>query len=473
MSRTGKWLLLGAALLLILVGSAFAVYAHRLLTSDFSVPMPLDGRMTLAQQEDGAIRLAWPAAEGAAGYRVEVRGWPDRTVLSSPQILWSEESDVAYCLLPSSLASAGEVTVSVYARSERTVLGQEQTCLSPEPRVLRCSLRCPRAEDLSVTVDAEKRTAVLSWRGTAGDDYRLYCRRADGEEELLREAEGENTRLIFGEEGDLPVPDRGETLTFWLEASRETPELSFPGISSGEVSVCREDLLGVTLGLVCEAADDSSFLLHWEETKGEYYIVERMDGESGLWQTSAVIPAGEERTYATGHLPPFGDYRFRLSAEGGQVQPAGPDAVAAEEVSVRTGATLMYAAAWGLERLDIFADPEGQEIIGSLPEDRAACVLGEENGFLRIGTPEGCGYVEEDRCIVDLTDYIGGLCEYRITNSTASIYTVHGVPIESMTGKVITGYEAVALPEGGYLVPLLYPTAQKLIAAALALREDG
>ena len=472
MSKTGKWLL-GALLLLALAGGAFAVYAHRLLTSDFSVSMPAEGRVSLLQQENGEIRCTWPEAEGASGYRVEVRGYPEQTIYSAPQSLWSADCGEASCLLPQSLPRDREIDLCIYARSERTVLGRHQESLSPEPRILRCSLKCPQAESLCVTPDPDTQTAVLAWAGTEGDDYLLYCRLDGGEAQLLREPTGETAVISFGEKGDLPVPDRDETLAFWLEASRETPELDYPGTASDAVTVCREDLLGVTLGLSCISEDDSSFLLRWQETKGETYVVLAQTEPGGEWTALAEIPAGEERAYHTGHLPPFSERRYRVEARGGQVQPTGPDAVAPEETAVSTAATLMYAAAWGLEELDIFADPQRQEKIGTLPVDRAACVLGEENGCLRIGTPAGCGYVDANRCMIDLPDYIGGLCEYRITNSVASLYTVHGVTIESMTGKVITGYEAVALPEGGYLVPLLYPTAQKLIAAALALREDG
>ena len=462
-------------LLLLLAGGAFAIYAHRLLTSDFSAPMPGEGRISFSQQEDGALLLSWPAAEGAVGYRVEVRGYPqDGSLLySSPQLLCSVDSEGASCLLPSSLPREGEVDILIYARSHRRVLGREQYSLSPEPRVLRCSLSCPQALGLAVSADPETRTALLAWDGREGDEYSLFCSLEGGEEAFLRTLTGERTLVSFGEDGDLPVPERGETWRFWLEASRETPELRFPGLASGQVTVCREDLLGTVLGLSCVSLDDSSFLLQWEETKGERYVVERMDGGSGLWQTLAEIPVGEERAFFTGHLPPFGEYRFRVSAAGGQAQPEGMNAMEPEEASVSTAAVLTYAAAWGLEELAVFAAPDGTEKIGTLPVDRAACVLGEENGYFLIATPEGCGYVDGNRCMIDLPDYIGGLCEYRITNSVSSIYTVHGVPMEGMTGKVITGYEAVALPEGGYLVPLLYPTAQKLIAAALALGEDG
>ncbi len=469
MSKTAKWLL-GAFLLLLAaalaVGGVFL--KQRRDFRDAELTMGAERELSLAHREDGGADLRWPGEQGKDRYYVEVRPAGD----PAGEPLYSALCSEPGCTLPAALPQREPLELRVYARTSWEMLGHEETRLCGDPISMPVFLACPAAEELSVSVDEGGQQAVFSWTGLADNSYRFYVSRDGGEPQLLGTLTGESASVTFGEGGGLPVPERGETFRFWLEAFREKPGLRYPGVSSETVSVVREDLLGVTLDLRCEREDDSSFRLSWEETKGESYAVLRQE-EDGSWTTLAEIPAGEERVYHTGHLPPFSSSVYRVEARGGQVQPSGPCAVEPEEASVSTGAALAYAAAWGLEELDIFADPEGREKIGTLPLDRAACVLGEENGFLKIGTPALCGYVDASRCMVYLPDYIGGLCEYRITNSVASIYTVHGVPIESMTGKVITGYEAVALPGGGYLAPLLYPTAQKLIAAALALAEDG
>ena len=471
MSKAGKWILAVLVLLLaaaLALGAVFFRQRREFLAAGLTIGPEKD--VTLARLEDGSVRMRWPGESGEDRYYVEVRadGAPE-----AEEPLFSALCSEPGCILPAMLPQTEPLEMRVYARSRWELLGHEEVRLCEDPILLKTCLACPAAEGLSLSADTDRQEAVLTWSGLAGDGYRLYASENGGEPRLLETLTGEKVTLSFGETGDLPVPERGETWRFWLEAFRETPGLRYPGEASERVSLCREDLLGTVLGLRCDPEDDSSFLLRWQETKGETCLVLVQKEPGGEWTALAEIPAGEERVYHTGHLPPFSEYRYRVEARGGQAAAGGQNAVAPEEAAVSTGATLAFAAAWGLTELDIFADPEGLEKIGTLPLDRAACVLGEENGFLKIGTPALCGYVDANKCMIDLPDYIGGLCEYRITNSTGSIYTVHGVTIESMTGKVITGYEAVALPEGGYLAPLLYPTAQKLIAAALALREDG
>ena len=68
---------------------------------------------------------------------------------------------------------------------------------------------------------------------------------------------------------------------------------------------------------------------------------------------------------------------------------------------------------------------------------------------------------------------MGNLCSYNITNSYASIYMVHEYEIPKVTDVVTGGYEQVKLADGSYLVPLLYPTAKKLVVAARAALEQG
>ena len=75
--------------------------------------------------------------------------------------------------------------------------------------------------------------------------------------------------------------------------------------------------------------------------------------------------------------------------------------------------------------------------------------------------------------MINLPEYVGDLCLYNITNSFSSIYTVHEYGIKNVSGTVVKGYENVRISEGRYLAPLLFPTAQKLIAAGEAAKEAG
>ena len=75
-------------------------------------------------------------------------------------------------------------------------------------------------------------------------------------------------------------------------------------------------------------------------------------------------------------------------------------------------------------------------------------------------------YIDSNYCMINLPELLGSLCSYDITNSYASLYKVHGYEIPEVTDTVILGYEAVATEAGDFLVPLLYPTTQKLLKAA-------
>ncbi len=470
MRKTGKWILAAAVILLaaaLALGGAFFTQRRRFMESPLS--MGAQRQIDLEKQADGSVYMDWPGENSEGRYYLEVRS-DDQAEAEPVFTTLCSESE---CLLPASLPQEEKLEISVYARSTWEMLGRQEERLCEDPITLTGFLACPAAKGLSIFCDAPSSTVTLTWQGREEDSYRLYFRRDAEKPQLLRELSGESVLLHIGDMGDLPMPLQGETYALWLEAYREGIGVRYPGVRSEEVTFTREDLLGVTLNLCSTAEDDNSFTLRWDETKGERYLVQRSDGADGPWQTVAGIPAGEERVFFTGHLPPFGEYRFRVSAVGGQVQPEGKKAVAPEEAAFTTAATIVYASGWGLMELNLYGDAGRQEKIGTIPMDRAFCILGEENGSLLVGTPAGSGYVNANYCMIDLPDYVGSLCDYRITNSVSSIYMVHGVYMEGMTGKVITGYEAVALPDGGYLAPLLYPTAQKFIAAALALGEDG
>ena len=75
--------------------------------------------------------------------------------------------------------------------------------------------------------------------------------------------------------------------------------------------------------------------------------------------------------------------------------------------------------------------------------------------------------------MINLPEYLGPLCAYNISNSYSSLYMVHEYAIPQVTGEVTVGYDRVRMADGSYLVPLLYPTAQKLETAAREARSRG
>ena len=75
--------------------------------------------------------------------------------------------------------------------------------------------------------------------------------------------------------------------------------------------------------------------------------------------------------------------------------------------------------------------------------------------------------------MINLPEYIGGLCSYNITNSYYSIYAIHEFAIEHVTGVITQGYEDIRQEDGSFLVPLLYPAAKRLVNAAKSAWEQG
>lgn len=467
----GRKLLIGAYILVMaaLIGVIWHFTALRAEYDRFygePLSMPADGVLQLAQEADGTVRMSWPASAEADSYLAEVISLAEG---AGEEPLFSAVCADTACILPSSLPEDVPVALRVYARSTRQIAGREEERLCADPLTAACYLNRPEAWGLSAFFDPENNRATVFWSGWQGDTYRLYLRRGDGEAELFRELDSPSLELRFGPDGDLPVPAMGERCTFSVDARRELTGLRFLGKGPAEeVTLTRDGILGTELRLECTAEDDSSWVLRWNETRGDLYRVLRRDGD-GEWTVAAEIPAGEERIFRTGHLPPYGDYGFRVEALDGTTD----SAVCSARADVRTEATLAFAAAWPLRELSICASSDGKEEIGVLPADKAVCVLGEENGFLLVATPDLRGYVDERYCMVNLPDYIGDLCDYAIVNGSASRYTVHEYPVPGVTGAVVAGYESVRLSSGEYLVPLLYSSAAKLIAAAKAAAEDG
>ena len=239
MKKTGKCLLAAAVILLaaaLALGGVFFTQRRRFMESPLS--MGAQRQIQLERQSDGAVYMDWPGENGEDRYYLEVRragqaeGAPVFTALCSE----------SQCLLPASLPQEEALEICIFARSTWEMLGRREVRLCDDPIILTCLLACPAAEDLSVTCDVPSSTAVLTWRGREADSYRLYFRRNEEEAQLLRELKGESALLRIGDSGDLPMPLRGETYTFWLEAYREEAGVRYPGVLSEEAAFTRRVL---------------------------------------------------------------------------------------------------------------------------------------------------------------------------------------------------------------------------------------
>ncbi|MBR0353295.1 MAG: D-alanyl-D-alanine carboxypeptidase family protein [Oscillospiraceae bacterium] len=153
-----------------------------------------------------------------------------------------------------------------------------------------------------------------------------------------------------------------------------------------------------------------------------------------------------------------------------------PQPVSTPEPEAEQEISPLYCTIWPITDLDVYSDGSKENVIGTAPASAMYCVLEEdaENALFRIRLSDGVyGYIDSTFCLINLPEYIGGLCSYDITNSYSSLYAIHEYEIPGLTGKVITGYENIRLADGSYLVPFLYPCTQKLISAANRALESG
>lgn len=470
MSKAMKWI--SAILLLILLGMLGAYAAQRLPYLRARSAMPHGEPLRLTVQADGALLLEWEASSTADDYELYVLGHTPDAQGQQP-CLFSAVCREPFCLLPASLPEDEPVDIRIGARRHYTSLGENHIRRGDDPIAVSCYLNRPEIMDLRATVDDAQARAYLSWTGWQGDAYRLFLQNADGSRTLLRELEHVGAQLEFGDGGELAIPGFGETVTFAVDACRKTDGLIFYGAEAQTVSVCHEDFLGRTLTPQVVATGENRFTLTWNETKGARYEVREVDPETGLSHVCAEIGAGGELSYQTGRLNPFTSYCFEIAAIGGETFSGSDYAAYPARVELRTQESPVYASVWALADTPIYAAPDGRERIGTMTTTRAWCVLAEKGSYFQIGTPQFTGYVESGKCMIDLPDYIGDLCSYAITNSYSSLYMVHEFGIPDVTDTVVAGYEGVALPERRALVPLLYPVANRLIAAATAMEADG
>lgn len=478
MSKIAKWITAVIVLLIVGAVAAFAVLVVPYVLADTS--MPEDGVFTIHTATDGSLELQWPEANGADRYHLELRMPYTREEMKSSggangeyKLLWFYEGAGTSCTLPDGLPTDRNVTIWINTEKDYWNPLDEGAYRSGS-RAMSCTtlLSIPQAADFAISSDPEARSASLNWSATEEDLCRVYVAGQDGQWQELGVYEDEML-LTFGEDGTLPMPEYGEKLYFAVTAARFEEGLEFYGLSSEALSLEREDLLGRELNVELTEEGENVYSLTWNETKGEYYEVQMLYPASGQWRSLGRVEREAERSFSTGHLEPFTDYTLRVVAKGGQTLPDSEEAAIGGEISFSTVESPIFATVWPLKELEIYSGTDRAEVVGTAPAARAYCVLDEADGLFRIRHAGGYGYIDSSYCLINLAEYIGNLCNYDITNSYSAIYMVHEFAIPEVTDTVVEGYEKVRMYDESFIVPLLYPVAQKLIDAALDAQEQG
>ncbi len=427
-----------------------------------SAAVSAEDTCVLTQQSDGSILMTWPAVSGAGSYVVEIT-WRDTNGSS----LYRTKTQTNSCVLRG-LGDIGTCTVKVRAV---TFLFLSKTVLN-----VKTDLSMPSVSDVSWSLDGNTNTLSATFSMQEGDTC-VVCLIEDGEvvQELMTvDTESVDTSLTFGVAGVMPLPEQGEEYTIGLSVVREENGIKYYGLASSTITVSREDLLGTELDVAITYKGGNVYTFAWNETKGSYYRIQRYDADAGAWEDIATVSASEELSYTTEHLKFPESYTYRIIAEGGESDSETGYAAASGEILCTTVASVVYCTVWPAFDLTAYSDSNKTAAVGTASAMQAYCVLEEEeNGMFAILLDGETAWIESDYCMINLTDYLGSLCSYDITNSYSSKFTVHEFEIPGVTGEVVSGFENVELTDDTYVVPLVYSVADKLLDAARSALRQG
>lgn len=445
-----------------------------------SVPtMSTEGEFEIHYSEyqgQGTIRFTWTEGLGGNcdGYLLQILEPAESSYNGEERLIWSTRLQDEEFTLPF-VPWEKELIIRIRTYNDYVFPLQQyrRTRVSTDCLQMQGSFPMPRVENLTWEADPNADTVRVTFDMDKYTTARLYYKNTDGSLTQIGTLSSGDMTLFFGENGQFPVPDLEGSHSFVVDAYTRKDGYTYYGLITDGFSIVREDLLGTELLLNCVDEGTNDFTLTWNETKGERYEVQQYDEENKAWVTVHTVGRDEERTYYTGHLPRYSQFRYRVVALGGQTLPGTIFAAVPAEVQVETGASVVYSTIWPIQDLNVYSDPTKTEIIGTVYGADAFCVLDVEEDLFYVRTDDGYGYIDSRYCMINLPEMIGDLCWYNITNSYASLYMAHEFEIPEVTNTVIKGYEDIQIDEDEYLVPLLYPVAQRLEKAAFAAREEG
>lgn len=455
-------LLLGiVCALLLVVLSAFLVVGLLIPYHNAKNSMNPDGMLTVLTNEDGTLRVEWPEGSNASGYKLQI-------LESDGTALHSDSTTECFGIVPA-LPADRELVVrvtSVHDYDGKTREGMEAleaVIMTPSPKI----------RDLHWNPDEERDTVDIDFDMSEGDLCRVYMAVGDEAPVLVEELREGKLQLRFGEGEKYAVPTHDQPLHFSFQLERAGDKVLCQGGGAEGFTLTREHLLGTELAVKHTYIGDNTYTFTWNETKGAYYDVRFSEDGGKTWMTMAHIPANRDRTYTTPSLTACTDYLVSVVAVGGYSAADGGIAAEAEPIAIHTDEKLLYSTIWPLMDLTVCGDQRARQELGTAAAGSAWCLLGQEGKYFKIRYQGQDGYINSDYCMINVAEYLGNLCVYDITNSYSSIYLVHEYGIENVSGTVITGYEDVKVGQEKYLVPLLFPTAQKLRNAALSAKEQG
>ena len=290
---------------------------------------------------------------------------------------------------------------------------------------------------------------------------------------LLDFPEKPEAELNFSAELGRPMPTVPNQYTFALDAYRLEGRLASFGLPR-RFSVGSESFGERYLSITETDLGGNIRSLRWNAARAKAYRLQRYDSEQATWETLRDYLPGEDLQYQTERMAPYTSRRYRVLALGSEdpadlwytVEPA--------ETEVRVASNIIYCTAWVQQGVSYYASAEDWQPLGTLSTEESYAIVGASSDRFLIRLESGYNVWADCRYfLINLPDFLGGLCEYDIRNSYSSAFTVHEYAIPGVTDTQIGGYEQVRLAEGEYLVPVLYSAAIKMQRAGEAAAAAG
>ncbi len=425
------------------------------------------GELVLQDQENGYVQISWPEGKNADGYLVEILNGDTRESIHTAYA----EGETS-CLVPR-LPQNQKVTIRINSIGVYMDDGVEGMRIGDTPLEVTGVFNQPTVSDLEWSLDPDAHSLTFQFKLSAKAQCILFQQDAEGIRTQMDTFSAETRTIAFGQNGECEMPGVDEVKTFALGAVVRENRYTYYGLVTNTLSVERDHLLGDTMLLSYRHEGQNIYTFTWNDAQADNYCLQQLTADQVGWVTLGTIPGDAQRSFTTQVLQRYTDYQFRVVAYYGDTMTESAYVTEPVKLSLTTGSTAIYSTVWPLRDLSVYENPQKSAVIGTAAGAQAFCVLDVENGLFKVRFGDGYGYIDSNYCMINLTEFMGGLCNYNITNSYSSVMMVHGYDLPGITGYVVEGYENVCLYANDYLVPLLYPVALKLEQAAHSAQKQG
>ncbi|MCH5344363.1 MAG: hypothetical protein J1E64_10000 [Acetatifactor sp.] len=420
----------------------------------------------LRENEDGTYELSWSSLEdtGADSYYVDV-GTLAVFSENGRRTFFSGYVDDVSCHLPKLPAGEGLV-LEMELIKNYSVLGKEHTLkLASIQRYFY--IWDAMINNLDWEVDPDAGIAYINLDYQEANSCSIYVTEQSGEKRFLKVVDGNSLELNLNEEEGLWRPTPGNPCTLTFMPGNRANGMALYGGESKEMTVTWEEFASRDIDLALEVIDGCVCYLEWNKMDCDFYEIQMMDGDVGVWETVKTVAGEDECTYVSPRLSPGAGYSFRVAVVLGDY------AAVSETRECEMTVTPLYCTVWPVKDLKAYSDAAKSKVVGEVKALDAYCVVEAQDDMFGINVNDSVCYIDSNYCMIDLQEYVGALCSYNITNSYDSIFMAHGFEIPDLTGEVVKGFENVRLMDDSFLVPLLYPAARRLETAIENARENG